>query len=230
MAARFTIPSDSSESSENEEEYAQARLARLRQYLDRRDRGDASPGFSDEPSANPEQLAQARLRNEEREQFYNTRMTTNDWCKCGNKCVPVLFAKTAFDVECCQENHAIQEICEEHLLFGHNQRYKCITEHPSFYHLCLYPTLLEKMGYLYSKAGHPGVLGRNRNAARRYVAYRQFTVWIHGKCGYKDRRNIPQCVTKRIKEAFSSTIYRGFEEPKDSNSESSQQEADSEEL
>ena len=47
----------------------------------------------------------------------------------------------------------------------------------------------------------------------RYVAYRQYTYWIHKKLGQKIRIAIPSCVVKKIRESFPSESgkYRGFE-------------------
>ena len=47
----------------------------------------------------------------------------------------------------------------------------------------------------------------------RYVAYRQYTYWIHKKLGRKIRIAIPSCVVKKIRESFPSESgsYRGFE-------------------
>ena len=128
------------------------------------------------------------------------------------------FAKSSFDLSCCQELETIKDRCQEHLLFSDREKYECIVSHPSFWHQCLYPTMLDNVAYLYRKAGHPGVKKRNDiNAKRRYIAYRQFTVWIHGRCGYKYRRHIPQCVTKKIRTTFPSDRYVGYEEAPDSN-------------
>lgn len=229
MAKRYSLPDeDSSSSSGNEREYVAARLTRMQKYIERRGNdNNVSPGFSDEPLATPEQLEVARVRDEERANLFTTRMTTADWCKCGDKCVPVLFARSSFDLRCCQEIEEISTICQENNLFSDPNRYRCITEHPSFFNQCLYTTVIDKMKHLYSKAGHPGIQQRNNiNASRRYVAYRQFTVWIHGRCGYKNRRSIPQCVTKRIKATFPSTNYTGFEEARETDSSQAEPEDD----
>ena len=85
--------------------------------------------------------------------------------------------------------------------------------------------MLDRVALLYQKAGHPGIRNqRLTDAKRRYIAYRQFTVWIYGKCDYKQRRHTPQCVTKKIRTVFPSGNYVGFGKAADSNE--SQQEAD----
>lgn len=47
----------------------------------------------------------------------------------------------------------------------------------------------------------------------RYVAYRQYTYWIHKKLGRKIRIAIPSCAVKKIRESFPSESgsYKGFE-------------------
>ena len=47
----------------------------------------------------------------------------------------------------------------------------------------------------------------------RYVAYRQYTYWIHKKLGRKIGIAIPSCVVRKIRESFQneSRSYRGFE-------------------
>ena len=49
----------------------------------------------------------------------------------------------------------------------------------------------------------------------RYTAYTNYTLWVHGSLGHKVRRGIPTCVTKAIKTAFPSHVYRHFEEAED---------------
>ena len=47
----------------------------------------------------------------------------------------------------------------------------------------------------------------------RLAAYRQFTLWAHGKLGRRVRRIIPSCVVHRIRSTYPehSGIYHGFE-------------------
>lgn len=54
----------------------------------------------------------------------------------------------------------------------------------------------------------------------RLAAYRQFTLWAHGRLGRHTRRVIPACVVNRIREKFTegSGIYKGFEHYQEWNS------------
>ena len=48
----------------------------------------------------------------------------------------------------------------------------------------------------------------------RYVAYKSFTNWVHGRLGKKVRKAIPMCVTKQIRDAYPDAEgnYKGFVE------------------
>ena len=228
--AQFRVPDSSSSSSEDElAEYERQRAARLKDRSDRRQRLD-SPGWSDEDEATQEQLAEHQARQEERQRFFDLRMTTEDWCKCGG-CIPVYFAKSWLDLYCCQEFEQIKTICQQNKLYNDNEKYKCIVEHPAFFHQCLYPFLLDNMRHIYSTAGHSGANKKDLNEARRYIAYRQFTSWVRGRCGYKERRCIPQCATKKIRQTFPSEKgYRGYEEASESELSDGEQEVDDDPL
>lgn len=46
----------------------------------------------------------------------------------------------------------------------------------------------------------------------RKAAYRQFTLWKYGKLSKGDRRVVPSCCVKKVREAFPSESghYMGF--------------------
>lgn len=151
---------------------------------------------------------------EERAQQLLRRTRDGRWCVCGGNCFPVLFAKSSFDVTCCHESEPVDRLLQQHTEFGHPEAFKCITKHPAFHTYCLYRTGLEQFGRLFLSDSYLARDG-DRNAALRYCAYRQYTLWVHGKLGFQNRRCIPQCVTKKIWTAFPEmleNVYRGFEE------------------
>jgi hypothetical protein len=47
----------------------------------------------------------------------------------------------------------------------------------------------------------------------RYIAYRRFTRWVYGLLGKRNRRVVPACAVKAIREAFPSEEYAGFKYP-----------------
>ena len=207
MAARYHVPSDSdSSSSTDSADQGQDRMATLRRQRQQRGSG----GWSDEPLANDLQMRRIQERDEERRQMFVYRKANDDWCKC-EQCIPIKHAKSHFDLTCCLEHDAVRELRNENLLFGHSQPYSCITQHPTFFHWCLYERGLEKIAYIYKQAGHEEKRN-NKNKKLRYVAYRQYTVWTTGRCGHKNRKEIPQCVTKKIRAQFPSNEYSGFQE------------------
>ena len=52
----------------------------------------------------------------------------------------------------------------------------------------------------------------NNNACWRFTAYRQYIMWHWGKLGYGNRKVIPSCVVRKIREKFPdpNNNYTGF--------------------
>ena len=61
--------------------------------------------------------------------------------------------------------------------------------------------------------GRQSLRFKNENRLLRYLAYREFTRWVHGFYGRHMRRVIPACVVKAIRRAFpkaDNEQYEGF--------------------
>ena len=160
----------------------------------------------------PEEAAEIDRRVAERAAFFQHRLAHNDWCTC-NGCWPVVFAQSHHDVKCCQEIQEAREACQDHEQFGDLQPYNCIAHHPTFLGTCLYERFLLGVEHNYHV---PGVdLGHMpRNERLRYVAYRVFSQWIHGRLGRWNRVEIPQCVTAAVRRRYpdGAMNYTGFQE------------------
>jgi hypothetical protein len=79
--------------------------------------------------------------------------------------------------------------------------YKCMTGHPVFFYMCLYPSAIRNQSKIFNIQGYD-TRGKNEKLRCHYTAYRSYTAWIHGKLGFQNRKEIPQCVTKAIRKAF----------------------------
>ena len=174
-----------------------------------------SGGYTDEEQWSDEREREFQRERRDRRLAYEERMNDGSWCKCGS-CFPVGFAKTVFDLCCCAEETQSDQLIslrQDAVKGDRTEPYKCITEHPAFHYLCLYERGLTNFQHVYRMSEFDSS-SRDSNSRSRYVAYRRYSNWVHGRLGYKIRREIPQCVAKKIREAFPSDTpddHRGFE-------------------
>ena len=161
----------------------------------------------------PEDEEQGRALNREyarRADVLQQRTANGDWCTCGT-CYPTQDALSAFDVTCCQESDEAKALCAQNPEFEDEEPYSCVTHHPCFYTYCLYEHGLNNRAHEYRMEGvNQGMVERHEKL--RYVAYRSYTGWAHGFLGRRQRKEIPHCVQKAIRQRFKDpqARYTGF--------------------
>ncbi|KAL5005897.1 hypothetical protein ScPMuIL_017055 [Solemya velum] len=133
----------------------------------------------------------------------------SSWCVCG-RCRT--FPKVE-ECQCCQESQNVKKklVCDE----VDSENYMCITENPRFRWLVTDRESLHVAGLTMSLAYGTRLPEPLTDEFFRLVAYRQFTLWIHGRLGKKKRIPIPACVTARIRDDFPNIEpgkddYTGF--------------------
>lgn len=170
--------------------------------------------WAGEPDATEDDYGNFRREMDRRNRQMIDRTENGDWCKCGGNCFPPLHVKSGLDLTCCHASEPVQAVLlGQNDLFNHPQPYKCITEHGAFFSYCLYKHGLSNLVPVFTSKNFTG--DRHSNASLRHTAYRSYTNWVHGKLGFQNRRSIPQCVTKKIKQTFPEQfehLYRGYEE------------------
>ncbi|XP_064481166.1 uncharacterized protein LOC135394378 [Ornithodoros turicata] len=88
---------------------------------------------------------------------------------------------------------------------------RCITQHVLFPDFCTRRELLIVNGAPYRRHSRElRPLDPNDNRCIRYAAYACFTNWIWGYLGPRNRRQIPGCVVRTIRNLFPSATYTGY--------------------
>ncbi|KAL1443316.1 hypothetical protein MTO96_030334 [Rhipicephalus appendiculatus] len=98
---------------------------------------------------------------------------------------------------CCKD---IAEIRTEQL---------CVTLDADFEVVCLNTAVL-RVAYIDAHVNREYAEIADDHTRYRYTAYRQFTRWTWGYLGQENRRLLPSCAVRRIREQFPSATYRGF--------------------
>jgi len=100
-----------------------------------------------------------------------------DWCECGN-CEPCSEMRRV-ECKCCADAvlpvHQYTELRRES---QKDQPYKCVTEHPCFHALCLYPRMLAVREVSYRREFGRTLPGSwDHNTKMRYIAYSLWYSW-----------------------------------------------------
>ncbi|XP_068733080.1 P2X purinoceptor 7-like [Montipora capricornis] len=133
---------------------------------------------------------------------FDNRVGNTEWCICGGNCVPMSTADECF---CCQELEVLNQKFDE-------SGVECITDHAKFRIGCVDTDVLNTALVAIHNARCNPLPEPIENRTWRLAAYRQFTWWVHGVLGRKNRRVIPGCVVKAIRNEFpeESGEYAGF--------------------
>ncbi|KAL3876084.1 hypothetical protein ACJMK2_003691 [Sinanodonta woodiana] len=124
----------------------------------------------------------------------------NLWCSCQH-CMTM---QTRSESKCCKDMNIVDGKMEEAGI-------SCITEHDGFQANCLNEHVLETSYYEYLEEHEPN--DQSIHELYRYIAYRRFVRWIFQRLGQKQRKILPSCVVKAIREKFPSQQYCGFKYP-----------------
>ena len=171
-----------------------------------------SGGWTDEELDDVHEHEAGNIDRRNRRELMEHRLAANDWCLCGvERCWPPGFAYSVYDLQCCQQDEQIKEVCQE--VSEGKAAHKCITDHPGFQFYCLDSRFLQNTYYLHKAFEHDDTR-TSINNRKRYTAFRNFTSWVHGRLGQHKRIPIPMCVTKKIRQKFPSPDgnYTGFQE------------------
>ncbi|XP_071146193.1 P2X purinoceptor 7-like [Mytilus edulis] len=127
------------------------------------------------------------------------RLLNTDWCDCGN-CEPMT---TSEECTCCSNVSAVSFHMQPEDL-------QCITEHEVFVANCLNRHVLQVSMYAYLENVGPFDDNEPINERYRFMAYRRFVQWIWHRLGRHNRKILPACVVKKIRDTFPSETYSGF--------------------
>lgn len=138
------------------------------------------------------------------------RLSTLDWCKCG-QCQTMTKTIESF---CCHEKAVEYDEYDSKLTSAQDQELNCISLLPSFAHNMLSKDVLEVDVAQYLEDNHPlddDDLARVHKLYR-LAAYRRCSRWIFQVLGKKCRRVFPSCIYTSIRQQFASPdgLYTHF--------------------
>jgi hypothetical protein len=138
------------------------------------------------------------------------RLTTLEWCKCGNCGIKAKSVESF----CCHEKAVEYDEYDDKLTSAQNQELNCITSLSSFKNNMLSEEVLCVDVSQYLEDNWP--LGddelEQKHKIYRHVSYRRCSRWVFEILGEKCRRVFPSFVYQCIREKFSSPdgLYTHF--------------------
>lgn len=126
------------------------------------------------------------------------RRDNASWCIC-TKCDVM---DSEVECICCNEIGSIADKL--------NQNNLCVTEHDDFQSVCLTKAVLETSWAFLQHSKGNNTARDLQNRQYRFIAYKMFTLWAHGKLGKKNRTPVPSCAVRRIRQEFPDGEYTGF--------------------
>ncbi|CAB3982115.1 Hypothetical predicted protein [Paramuricea clavata] len=148
--------------------------------------------------------------NAEFEGINSWRLTTLQWCKCG-QCQ--IMTKT-IESFCCHEKAVEYDEYDAKLISAQNQGLTCISLLPAFVQNMLSQDVLEGdvAQYLEDNSPHDDDDRARTHKLYRLSAYRRCSRWIFQILGEKCRRVFPSCIYTCIRKKFASPdgLYTHF--------------------
>eukprot|EP00117_Sycon_ciliatum_P000100 scpid100101/ scgid6300/ len=145
----------------------------------------------DEPAANEEEAAVA----DEVEIVWppESRVGNTEWCECSHCCS----MPTPLNSICCQDAAVILELAR-------SSDVSCICLHSDFTAVVLHRMVLivALRGYFERRQQAMPTTEQPDNRSLRYAAYRQYTLFVHGKLGRHVRCRIPSCAVSAIRRTY----------------------------
>ncbi|XP_065195099.1 P2X purinoceptor 7-like [Sycon ciliatum] len=136
-----------------------------------------------------------------------SRVGNTDWCECGQKCTAM---PNRLECLCCQDAAVTVELVRRYDV-------SCITDLADYDIVILHRGVLSTAlrGYFDMRKQPMPVTEEPDNRSLRYAAYRQYTLYVHGKLGKHVRCRIPACVVNTIRQRYPNPAgvpYQGFNE------------------
>lgn len=134
-------------------------------------------------------------------EFEDMQASTDiNWCPC-KMCSPM---QSEAERKCCKDSCEIPD--------SKFDKHQCITESDGFREVCLLKNVLEAaLGAWHIFKGEKSDLS---NKSYRFIAYKQYIYWIHGRLGRNIRIPIPSCAVNKIRKTFPApnNIYIPYTE------------------